>query len=123
LLLLKRNTFASQWCDAEGDQRGGLQSGRIYPSEQLFKPGTNVKLGDANDTTAALLTPWFNVRRTDFYKNTYRDGSSEELAGRGLYGDYVLLFPKELLDRGFPLEKVEDVLLRIDYLSVDNLSK
>jgi hypothetical protein len=123
LLLLKKNTFSSQWCHTEGDQRLGMQSGKVYPSEQLFKPGTAVKIGDATETTAALLTPWFNIRRTDFYKDTYRDGASEELAGRGLYGEYVLLFPKQMLDRGFPIEKVEDVLLRIDYLSVDNLSQ
>jgi hypothetical protein len=43
------------------------------------------------------------------------------LAGRGLYGDYVLLFPKELQDKGFPLDRVEDILLRVDYLSIDNL--
>ena len=28
-----------------------------------------------------------------------------------------------LLDDGFALDKVEDVLLRLDYLSVDNLSQ
>ena len=53
----------------------------------------------------------------------WRPRDQWELAGRGLYGDYVLLFPKALIDGGFPIEKVEDVLLRFDYLSVDNLSQ
>jgi hypothetical protein len=123
LLLLKKNTFESQWCRVNGAEPTGMQSGRIYPSESLFAPGTAVQVSDPNDTTAALMTPWFNIPRTDFYKDSYRDGASEELAGRGLYGDYVLLFPTQLLDGDFPIERVEDVLLRFDYLSVDNLAQ
>jgi hypothetical protein len=71
------------------------------------------------------MYPWFNVRRIDFYSSDYTKGASEELAGRGLYGDYILLFPNQILDKAsknpFPLENVEDVLLRVDSLSVDNL--
>jgi hypothetical protein len=134
VLLLKRNTFSSQYCEGKsprvtspitGATAPGpkLQTGIVHTAADLFKPGANVDLSDANEFTAALLYPWFNVRRTDFYKTTYRDGASEELAGRGLYGDYVLLFPKQVLEDGFALDRVEDVLLRLDYLSVDNLSQ
>jgi hypothetical protein len=122
ILLLKKNTFGSQFCSGKGgDQQ--MQQGAIHPSAQLFKPGSSIDMADSSDYTAALLYPWFNIRRSEFYKDAYRDGASEELAGRGLYGDYVLLFPKQLLDDGFALERVEDVLLRFDYLSVDNLSQ
>jgi hypothetical protein len=123
LLLLKRNTFSSQWCASDDLDRPAMQSGSVYPSAQLFRSGSSGGAGESSDFTPALMTPWFNIRRTEFYKDTFRDGASEELAGRGLYGDYVLLFPKQMLDQGFPVEKVEDVLLRIDYLSVDNLSQ
>lgn len=133
VLLLKRNTFSSQYCNGKsppvttstGATVPGpkMQVGAVHTAAQLFRPGANVDLSDANEFTAALLYPWFNVRRTDFYKATYQDGASEELAGRGLYGDYVLLFPKQVLEGGFSLERVEDVLLRLDYLSVDNLSQ
>jgi hypothetical protein len=122
-LLLKRNSFSSQWCASNDSDRPPMQSGAIYPSEQLFRPGAVAAADDATSFTPALLNPWFNIRKTDFYKSSYQDGASEELAGRGLYGDYVLLFPKQVLDAGFPIDKVEDVLLRIDYLSVDNLSQ
>jgi hypothetical protein len=131
VLLLKRNTFSSQYCAGKAPTTTAngtttsptMQVGAIHTSAQLFEPGASVDLSDAEEYAAALLTPWFNIRRTDFYKTSYQDGSSEELAGRGLYGDYVLLFPKQMLDDQFALDRVEDVLLRLDYLSVDNLSQ
>jgi hypothetical protein len=132
VLLLKRNTFASQYCAGKAPTsvapngttiKPPMQVGVIHTSASLFQPGSAVDLTDANQFTAALLYPWFNVRKTDFYRTTYQDGASEELAGRGLYGDYVLLFPKQILDDNFTLNRVEDVLLRLDYLSVDNLSQ
>jgi hypothetical protein len=128
ILLLKRNTFQSQYCAGKAPQAPDgsvpqMQVGVTHTSADLFQPGSQVDLSDASEFTAALLYPWFNIARTEFYKTTYQDGASQELAGRGLYGDYVLLFPKQVLDDGFALDKVEDVLLRLDYLSVDNLSQ
>lgn len=121
VFLMKRNTFESQWCRGLGDG-SALQTASIQPSHQLFRP-TDVAapIDDARGFTGAAIYPWFNIRRSDFYKISYQDGSSEELAGRALYGDYILLFPKELIESGFPLDRVEDILLRLDYLSVDNL--
>jgi hypothetical protein len=122
LLLLKRNTFYSQWCQAKGGDGARHQVSSIRPSLQLFRPNpTRAADGDVEGFTGAALYPWFNVRRQEFYNASYVAGASEELAGRGLYGDYVLLFPKQVLDAGFPLERVEDILLRFDYLSVDDL--
>jgi hypothetical protein len=137
--LLKRNTFNSQWCAGLGDG-SPVQVGHLEPSSNLFKqdPGTPVA-GETDAFSTAAIYPWFNVRRADFYKTQYAEGSSQELAGRGLYGDYILLFPSELLEGRevpnppdgqieglridqFPLDRVEDVLLRFDYLSVDNFA-
>jgi hypothetical protein len=132
VLLLKRNSFSSQFCSGKSpttDSSGApitppqMQIGVIHESADLFQPGSTVDLSDAKEFTAALLYPWFNIPRTQFYSTSYQNGSSQELAGRGLYGDYVLLFPKEVLSSGFALGNVEDVLLRFDYLSVDNLSQ
>ena len=139
LRLLKKNTFSSQWCEGKGDG-STMQVGQLQPSKSLFKddPGPGVA-GETNAYSTAAVYPWFNVRRSDFYKTTYQDGASEELAGRGLYGDYVLLFPAALLEghempnpppgqlqstkvEQFPLDRVEDVLMRFDYLSVDNFA-
>ena len=44
------------------------------------------------------------------------------LAGRGLYGDYAIFFPADSLaigsNEGLVLPQVEDILLRLDYVSV-----
>ncbi|HVZ75624.1 MAG TPA: hypothetical protein VHJ20_24795 [Polyangia bacterium] len=123
VLLLKKNTFAAQWCASHGDG-SAMQVASIQPSRQLFSSDDlSTPVDEANDYVSASVYPWFNIRKTDFYKTSYQDGDSEELAGRSLYGDYILLFPKKLIDAGFPLEKVEDVLVRFDYLSVDNLAQ
>jgi hypothetical protein len=132
LLLLKRNTAMSQYCQGKapmGRRRPRqYQVSSIRSSSELLK-GNPGKAEDVQGFSAAALYPWFNVRRFDFYGADYQKGSSEELAGRGLYGDYILIFPKQILvpstsppRDAFPLDNVEDVLFRIDYLSVDNLS-
>ncbi len=136
VLLLKRNTFESQYCDGHAPVNATtsagtplasaipqMQLGVIHDSADLFQPGAAVDLSDATEFTAALLYPWFNIPKTEFYATSYQNGSSAELAGRGLYGDYVLLFPQQELSAGFELKNVEDVLLRLDYLSIDNLSQ
>jgi hypothetical protein len=141
--VLKRNTFTSQWCEGRKPQNSNeaMQIGHLQPSRNLFRDlSDDVPAGETEAYSTAAVYPWFNVRRSDFYKVSYRDGASEELAGRGLYGDYILLFPAELLEgeaatnpagsglqanrrsNKFPLDRVEDVLIRFDYLSVDNFA-
>jgi hypothetical protein len=64
-----------------------------------------------------------NVPRSELESETYDDGSSRELAGRGVYGEYTLFIPAEVLSTGGPgldLANVDDILLRIDYVSVAN---
>lgn len=137
LMLLKKNTFASQWCEGRGDGTP-YQVGHIQPSRNLFRDkNQGGSAGETDQFSVASIYPFFNVRRADFFKDQFQEGGSEELAGRGLYGDYVLLFPAEMLmgerlsqpaagtlgkveNPKFPLERVEDVLIRFDYLSVDN---
>ncbi len=128
VFVLKRNTFLSQWCHEKGDQ-SPYQVGSVRPSAQLFHPNGNP--GGEKETesyTSGMLYPWFNVPRSEFYQESFREGASEELAGRGLYGQYILLFPEagllEWTQDGsvpFPLDRVEDVLIRFDLLSVDDL--
>jgi hypothetical protein len=131
LMLLKQNTAMSQYCEGKAPMTKSLrfkyQVSSLRSTSELLK-GKAGRQEDTQGFTAAALYPWFNVRRFDFYSADYRKGSSEELAGRALYGDYILLFPKQILSASqnpprpaFPLNNVEDVLLRMEYLSVDNL--
>lgn len=65
---------------------------------------------------------YFNVDRADFETDDYANGETSELAARGLYGEYALMIPAEVLSRDgskkLVLNEIEDVLLRLDYVSV-----
>ena len=60
----------------------------------------------------------------DFVELREDPDASTELAGRGLYGDYILQFDREDLtddaraQRGLDLGQVDDILIRLEYVSV-----
>ena len=142
VFLLKRNVFKSQWCEGL-DDGSPYQQGSTAGGSNLFTADATTVGRQGSEFTPALIYPWYNVRRSDFYRDDYTQGSSEELAGRGLYGEYVLLFPQYGMlepaadcvegnvctdgtspgcsDPFRDLRRIEDVLLRFDYLSVDDL--
>lgn len=123
--LLKKNTFYSQWCSDPGSG-APLQMSSVRPSLNLFNDpveGGSVGTSNTNESeyARALVDAYFNVSRADFEKESYSEGSSEELAARALYGGYALFFPKERLSidgsSGLRLNRIEDILLRFDYVS------
>lgn len=137
--LKKRNRFFSQWCSPAPAGSSPYQVAATRPSRNLFldpfadyvpgapgntpNPAATVDASaEADAFTVARLQPELNVSRAQFEMDPYFNGSSRELAGRGLYGDYALFFPAEVLARngseGLRLEKLTDVLLRFDYVSV-----
>jgi hypothetical protein len=134
VVLRKRNTFASQWC-SPADPARPFQIASTRPTRNLFldpfhyaesmTPATPVPQHSAGEDRAfadARISAYFNVTRADLEDEAYFNGDSQELAGRGLYGDYALFFPAETLSvsgsNGLVLGSVEDVLLRFDYVSV-----
>jgi hypothetical protein len=128
--LLKSNNFYSQWCNppAGGPQ---FQSASVRPSRNLFRDpeyGTDVG-GEAFGVQAnkdlesrARIEAYFNVPRAELEKDAYANGETSELAARGLYGSYALFIPADVLaldgGDGLVLNEVEDILLRLDYVSV-----
>ena len=130
--LLKSNTFASQWCAAPGADEPALQIAAVRPSRNLFRDpehgttmGVGGPLGLANEATLesrARIEAYFNVDRATFESDEYANGATSELAARGLYGDYALFIPADVIARdgsdGLVLENVDDILLRLDYVSV-----
>jgi hypothetical protein len=80
----------------------------------------------------ARIQAYFNVARDTFEADAYENGDTSELAARGLFGDYALFFPAGILSvptrtsdggivgysDGLNLNGIDDILLRLDYVSV-----
>ena len=132
--LLKRNTFYSQWCTETG-REDPFQLASVRPSKNLFRDPTSgtavgqTLLGVQSETsgyTRAQIEAVFNVARDEFSADQYANGETNQLAARGLYGEYALFIPAALISQpagatqtpGLVLTQVEDVLLRMDYVSV-----
>ncbi len=132
--LLKTNTFYSQWCSPE-NQETSFQQASVRPGRNLFAdPGAGALVGDELGLqngqslySRARMQAVFNVDRDRFSEDDFANGDTSELAARGLYGEYALFFPSGTLSTlqpnhsqsdGLDLNAVEDILLRIDYVSV-----
>lgn len=134
IVLRKRNTFFSQWCS--GGHEADDQVASTRPSRNLFldpygweeslTPATpqpdRTSIDETNAYSNARISAYFNVSRAALEDERYFNGDSQELAGRGLYGDYALFFPADTLSDGrsdgLMLNRIDDVLLRFDYVSV-----
>ncbi|MCB9524089.1 MAG: hypothetical protein H6702_12080 [Myxococcales bacterium] len=121
ITLEKANTFYSQRCADDG-----LQVAAIRPSRNLLDSADRAQAGEADRFSKARIGTALNVSAAEFEAGDYDDGASTELAGRGLYGAYALFLPASSLSLNSPdgvtdglnLNAVDDILLRIDYLSV-----
>ncbi len=134
LTVLKANTFFSQWCDPL-DRETVMQAASVRPERNLFRDPVagspdfiDAQLAGADSRfSKALIQPSLNVPREQFEDDAFENGDSSQLAARGLYGDYALFFPAQVLSRrqasgevtsGLDLTKVDDILLRFDYVTV-----
>ena len=133
--LLKQNTFYSQWCGDRPEEDGPFQVASVRPGVNLFR---DPLVGGAIDSPAgsaagnerfsrARIEAYLNVSRAALEGDAYQAGATTELAARGLYGQYALFIPKDLIARrrpdgtmspGLDLWQIDDILLRLDYVSV-----
>jgi hypothetical protein len=102
----------------------------VRPTQNLFRePGVGESYGQnlgvergAERFSRARVQAFFGVDRAALEDTRYANGETSELAARGLYGDYALFIPASLIARdggdGLVLENIDDILLRLDYLSV-----
>ena len=136
IVLRKRNTFYSQWCDGAANPGRPFQDASTRPAKNLFldpldpigsnTPATPAPVSAGEDAihawTSARISAYFNVSQAELESEAYFNGDSQELAARGLYGEYALFFPAEILrgdgGTGLELGNIRDVLLRLDYVSV-----
>lgn len=132
LQLRKRNTFASQLCTGDGE----LQTATTRPSQNLFVDPYSANTW-SNDSVLAGLTDTrevstfsfatvqarTNVAQREMERVEYQDGQSTALAGRGVFGDYALFIPATAQSlqgsAGLRLDRVEDVLIRLDYVAAE----
>lgn len=123
--LFKRNTFMSRWCQAHGPANETYQVGSTQPFTNLFATPDVAADAGKNLPAASSYSVAEVLARRDVPQLTFDDpsfvmGMSQELQGRGLYGDYILVFSPATLAAGIPLDGIEDVRLRFDFESVDN---
>ena len=130
----QQNAFYANWCDEDGRDTS-FQQASVRPSRNLFREpgvadgfdptsGQNEVDAFAKGRVQALL----NVPIQDFLLDDYQDGATTELAARLLFGKYELFIPAtsvaEVDDTGAPtsdglvVSELDDILLRLDYLSV-----
>lgn len=114
LVLWQENAFASQRC---GTIPAELRATRIRPFTNVLT-GENATFGSHSQYTSLLLSGLGNVSRNDLER--LPEGQHSGLAGRGLFGNYVLLFPAGQFDNETFLSNVADVLLRFDLVQVAN---
>ncbi len=132
--LLKRNTFFSQWCGSAPEGQP-YQVASTRPTRNLFRePGEGELVGgelgtefDVSSETRARIQAFVNVDRGTLETPDYANGESSELAARGLYGQYALFIPAAIIaresaggvyDEGLVLDRIDDILIRLDYVSV-----
>jgi hypothetical protein len=116
VFLYKRNTFLSQWCDGH-EGTTPMQIGTTRTTQELL--GTDDGSGGPAAWVSALISAALKGGRAELSQDGYTQGRSEELAGRGLYGDYILLFPTSIVN-DIALGNVDDVLIKFEYWSIDN---
>jgi hypothetical protein len=130
--ILQRNTFYSQWCVPPEDG-AQFQTASIRPTVNLLRdPSYGETLGsvdvgkplDETQTfTRARIAARGDVPAATFQSDAYTDGHSDELAARAMFSDYVLFLPASSLSTGpssvgIDLTRIEDITLRVDYVSV-----
>jgi hypothetical protein len=111
LVLYQANAFASQDCRGSF---GTTRRSRTQPSVNLLT-GDVASFGPPASYTAMNVDGPVNLDHATLEARP--EGDIAGFAGRGLYGDYVLLFPKQMwsLDA---IKKVKDVLIRFDIVEV-----
>jgi len=112
--LLQSPTFSSQLCGSTGE----LQTATARPVRNLFTPASAVSFVASPANTRADIDLTINTTLTDLNHDGYAEGAVTDLAARGLYGSYVLVFPANEIE--LDLNQLDDVDLRFDYLSVAN---
>jgi hypothetical protein len=116
--LAQRNVFASQQCnDGTGDPV--LVTASHWPARNLFDERPT-SLVETAPTTPSTIDTFANLTRTQLKTTPPR--LVTDFMGRGLFGEYVLYFDKDLFAAGSAIDmsRITNVLLRLDWTSGEN---
>lgn len=118
-ILQQTNTFGSTVC---GDDDRETKLVRTRPRENLLLPDSGGALnvsalaGEPKRFTSMTVQAAYNRTRSEL-ENDPPNAGLTAFAGRGLYGDFVLVFPDPSINPGFDLTKLQDILLRFQLVS------
>ncbi|NOJ91412.1 hypothetical protein HMI51_00390 [Corallococcus coralloides] len=119
LILRKRNTFSSHLCDPD---HPGLQTRTLRPSLRSGGYTGTARPGEETTFTPVSVAASTGQEVLGFQQAPTGEGSTE-WKGRGLYGEYEVIFPwvnlltRDGVDTHFPLDGIVDVYLRFEQVS------
>ncbi|MEZ4359065.1 MAG: hypothetical protein R3B48_02720 [Kofleriaceae bacterium] len=122
MVLWQENSFGSQRCRAA--EHGELQIARIRPEHNLLVSDA----GNFDGTSFVQPLRYTPMEVTGLGNRSVEElgalpeGAHSGFAGRGLYANYVLLFPSWQFDNPTFLSTVRDVLFRFDIVEVTNIN-
>jgi hypothetical protein len=128
LVLAATNTFGSQVCGANTSS-GTLQLARVQPSQALLVGDAVPSFPNPSAFSTTGLFPLINSSLDTLRTMTFPGDDPSAFAGRGYFGDYILIFPDDPISctparcdgwSSDALQKVTDVLLRFDIVEQDN---
>ena len=113
LHLFKRNTFSSRLCGGRGEP-GAMQVGTSQTLGYFFAghAGRAPELSNNYSVASANALPAGTAAEL-----STGDFGSEELAGRGLFGDYILVVPASQFGH-LAVDAIDDLYVRVDYEDV-----
>ncbi len=113
--LFHRNTFGTSWCKAPPPGAPPMRMVSYRPSKNLFNP-TDLTSSGFDEATAFQPAVIQSVYYDDtLYDDSFDKGTDAGLAGRGLFGEFWLVFP---LNSGLDFSRLNEVYLRFDYRAV-----
>lgn len=126
VLLVAANAFGSQVC---GASPGTVQLARVQPSDALLVGDGVIDLPDPRPFSTTNVQPFVNMARTTLRTVSFPSDDPSAFAGRGYYGDYIIVFPdqaeqcSDTLCLGYStdvLARIQDVLIRFDIVEENN---
>jgi hypothetical protein len=121
LKLQKRETFYSETCRDHIDEIGPIQENTLHSASNLLHDGVASAFSRDREWTRVQIDAAGDGADNDFET---RGGPGEHanagLAGRGLFGDYMLIVPGPALAGMVSAANVRDIKLRFDFVAIED---